>query len=287
MNKKKMLDNLILMITYVQSVIITIVVLGILASFWRPPEGVILVLAVLIVTASFLASQTKMVEYIITKSEGGIEIPDEYKQRVMDAYLITCKKAGVNPDTIHVMMNMDDTPNAFAIGKNYIMVTKGLIDSLTKEEAAGVLAHELGHITNKDGVVGIGGYCMNSIGYWSIRIMQILALVLSIFSIIPFIGLLFSIFVMALNLGIVLLEYFLRLPVTLVSLFGSRQNEYGADEYACKIGLGRELYNGLKIVCKDQHKMTLLETLNGTHPDTGERLRRIADYCGIVEYEKK
>jgi len=45
-------------------------------------------------------------------------------------------------------------PNAFATGRNpkhsAIVVTKGLLHSLDREEVKGVLAHEIGHIKNRD-----------------------------------------------------------------------------------------------------------------------------------------
>ena len=48
----------------------------------------------------------------------------------------------------------DATPNAFATGRNpqnaVIAVTEGLVKLLSPEELRGVLAHEIGHITNRD-----------------------------------------------------------------------------------------------------------------------------------------
>jgi heat shock protein HtpX len=47
-----------------------------------------------------------------------------------------------------------DQPNAFATGRNpensAVAVTRGLIQSCDSEELAGVIAHELGHIKNRD-----------------------------------------------------------------------------------------------------------------------------------------
>jgi heat shock protein HtpX len=49
-------------------------------------------------------------------------------------------------------------PNAFATGRNprngVISLTQGLIDSLTREEVKAVIAHELGHIKNRDILIG-------------------------------------------------------------------------------------------------------------------------------------
>ncbi|HEX5421090.1 MAG TPA: M48 family metalloprotease [Gammaproteobacteria bacterium] len=48
----------------------------------------------------------------------------------------------------------DPSPNAFALPGGFIFVTRGLIDLMTSEaELAGVLGHEIGHVTAKHSVV--------------------------------------------------------------------------------------------------------------------------------------
>jgi len=51
----------------------------------------------------------------------------------------------------------EEAPNAFATGRNpqngVVAVTEGLLRVLNREEIAGVIAHELGHIRNRDTLV--------------------------------------------------------------------------------------------------------------------------------------
>jgi heat shock protein HtpX len=62
------------------------------------------------------------------------------------------QKVGLPMPKIFVIPN--DSPNAFATGRNpshaSVAVTEGILNLLTDEELEGVLAHELGHVRNRD-----------------------------------------------------------------------------------------------------------------------------------------
>ncbi len=61
-------------------------------------------------------------------------------------------KAGLPMPEVYLIP--EDAPNAFATGRNpehaVVAVTRGLVNLMSQEELEGVIAHELGHIKNRD-----------------------------------------------------------------------------------------------------------------------------------------
>jgi heat shock protein HtpX len=78
------------------------------------------------------------------------EAPDLYRlvQRL-------AQRAGIPMPRVYIIPS--DAPNAFATGRNpqhgAVAVTEGILRILGEEELAGVLAHELGHIRNRDTLI--------------------------------------------------------------------------------------------------------------------------------------
>jgi heat shock protein HtpX len=62
-----------------------------------------------------------------------------------------------------------DVPNAYTVGftpsSSTIVVTSGLLDTLAEDELRAVLAHELAHVTNRDGAVMSVGYLLPAVAF--------------------------------------------------------------------------------------------------------------------------
>ncbi len=76
----------------------------------------------------------------------------EQLPRAYDAVERLTQKIGIPMPKIYVIPNQ--SPNAFATGRNpshaSVAVTEGILNLLNDEELEGVLAHELGHVNNRD-----------------------------------------------------------------------------------------------------------------------------------------
>jgi heat shock protein HtpX len=83
---------------------------------------------------------------------GARPVTREQAPRVYATVEALTARAGIPMPRIYVIPSM--SPNAFATGRNpkhaAVAVTEGIMQVLNDEELAGVLAHELGHVRNRD-----------------------------------------------------------------------------------------------------------------------------------------
>ncbi len=85
-------------------------------------------------------------------SSGAQPVTREQLPRIYEIVERLCAKTGLPMPKIYVIPT--DSPNAFATGRNpqhsSVAVTHGILQLLTDDEMEGVLAHELGHVRNRD-----------------------------------------------------------------------------------------------------------------------------------------
>ena len=88
---------------------------------------------------------------VLRMSRAQVASPEQYPRlhQITDRLV---GRAGLPKPNLYVIS--DRSPNAFATGRNpqhaAVAVTEGLMDVLSEEELEGVIAHELGHVKNRD-----------------------------------------------------------------------------------------------------------------------------------------
>ncbi|KPK47212.1 MAG: protease HtpX [Dehalococcoidia bacterium SM23_28_2] len=208
--------------------------------------------------------------------------------------------AGLPKPKVYIVQN--DAPNAFATGRNpkhsAVAVTTGIMRILNEDELKGVLAHELGHIKNRD-----------------ILISAIVATIASAIMFIAFMArwsLFFGGFGRSRNQYANMIGLAAMIAIAILAPIGamviraaiSRQREYGADEAGARIS-GRPLAlasalrklqmsvqtRPMRVSESTAHMYTVsplrsdfMGSLFSTHPPTDERiarLERMAERAGV------
>ncbi len=182
-------------------------------------------------------------------------------------------------------------PNAFATGRNpqhaAVAVTAGILDILDQRELEGVLAHELGHVKNRDTLIGtVAATLAGVISYAAQMLFWFGGSLLSRDDDEEGLGHTLG------NLGVLLVA---PIAATLLQLAVSRSREYGADAMGAQLGGDPDaladallkLERGAELMPYDRAPATshlfIVNPLSGgaimhlfsTHPPIPERVRRL------------
>jgi heat shock protein HtpX len=110
--------------------------------------------------AFFVAAAMNLFSYwnsdkMVLSMHGAHEVDERSAPELVGLVRELAERAGLPPPRVYIMDNPQ--PNAFATGRNpqnsAVAVTTGLLDHMTREELAGVIAHELAHINNRDTLI--------------------------------------------------------------------------------------------------------------------------------------
>jgi heat shock protein HtpX len=93
---------------------------------------------------------------IVLRTSGAVPITDPRLRWLDEDVAELARAAGMPKPRVFIVPN-EPSPNAFATGRDpehgVVAVTAGLLHALDRREIRGVLAHELGHIANRDTLV--------------------------------------------------------------------------------------------------------------------------------------
>ena len=110
------------------------------------------VLIALIVSVSMNAFAYWNGDKMVLSMHGAHQIERADAPEFYDMVAELAQKAGLPMPKVYIMDNPQ--PNAFATGRNpanaAVAATTGLLDRLSQDEVAGVIAHELAHVRNRD-----------------------------------------------------------------------------------------------------------------------------------------
>lgn len=198
------------------------------------------------------------------------------------------QKAGLPMPRVYVLD--EDQPNAFATGRNpqnaAVAATRGLLTMMSREEVAGVMAHELAHVKNRDTLT-----------------MTITATLAGAISMLANFAFLFG-----RNrdnplgiVGVLLAMIVAPLAAAIVQMAISRTREYSADRLGAeicghpmwlasalaKLERGREIPNEEAEAVPATAHMFIINPLSGvrmdnlfsTHPATQNRIAKLREYA--------
>jgi heat shock protein HtpX len=110
-----------------------------------------------VLVAFFIAAAMNLLTYwnadrAVLAMQGAQEVDARTAPEFVQLVAELAQRAGLPMPRVYVMDNPQ--PNAFATGRNpshaAVAATTGLLHMLSREEVAGVIAHELGHVKNHD-----------------------------------------------------------------------------------------------------------------------------------------
>jgi heat shock protein HtpX len=167
-------------------------------------------------------------------------------------------------------------PNAYAIGRNTIAVTRGLIRMASEEELTGVLAHELGHLVYGDSRRRAVAICLNQAGNVAAWVLSGVLFVYGLLGQFVRGGNLLTVAASILALFLKACLWGLQRLIDIGFLTVGRKEEYRADDFAKSIGCGEGLAKFLERTEElDFSPQGLWAALSRTHPPTALRIDRL------------
>ncbi len=119
---------------------------------------------VLLGSIAFVGVQYKIGKWAALRSVGAEDLPESQAPEVHRQVESLANDMGI--DKPRLMIASMGVPNAFAVGRKgagTVVVSRELLQRLDSDERAGVLAHELAHISNRDVVMMVVGQGIASI----------------------------------------------------------------------------------------------------------------------------
>lgn len=168
-----------------------------------------------------------------------------------------------------IFIQDESFPNAMVVGDAMILTT-GLLRIANRNEVAAVIAHECGHIVNKDLTFATINYATAKTADIALTIALGIVTVISLNGRIPFIYLPYVMIAGALRL----VRWILLGIVNFASKFHQRKREYSADSFAASIGYKEATISYFKKLT-EMYPGTKKSSIFYTHPSITKRIESL------------
>jgi Zn-dependent protease with chaperone function len=146
---------------------------------------------------------------------------------------------------IKLLILDDFMPSAFSFGRNTIVVSRGILETMSDEEIKGLLAHEFAHIANGNTIASMLVLFSSSILIFFLMVIRcfftFVCNVLGASKLTSVFAILGKILVMIFDIAVALLSF---LGIMIINA-NVRNNEYKADEYCYLLGYGQNMIDAL------------------------------------------
>jgi heat shock protein HtpX len=284
-----MFENIKTLLLFTVLTILLIAIFGLIGSIFK--LGMLGVLFGFILAIAMNFGSYFFSDKIVLRMYGAKEVSEQEAPELHSIVSELAQNAGIPKPKVAIIQNAN--PNAFATGrgpkKAVVAVTTGILDLLSRDELEGVIAHELGHVKNRD-----------------ILLSAIAATIAGAIFIIADYARFFAIFGFGGDgdgeniIAVIAMAILAPIAAMMVQLAISRSREYKADESGAKIsGKPWALANALRKLqmgtsarpMKDANPATAhmfivnpfggktksLMNLFSTHPPINERIKRLEE----------
>ncbi|CAN7185482.1 zinc metalloprotease HtpX [Rossellomorea sp. LjRoot5] len=216
-------------------------------------------------------------EWMLRVQQGCKPLSQEYIDRLMPLFEEVYEKAKMlDPsiaDHVKLFISNDSNPNAFATGRKTICLTSGLLQ-YSDEQIKATLAHEFGHLSNKDTdlilIVSVGNMIVSTMFVLYRVVMSAVGIMASIANR-SFGTLIMTIFI---DFMLVAMMWLWTKFGTMLVMHSSRKNEYEADHFAYQLGYGDPLIQVLNSFNEMEmsFRKGLWANLASSHPESFKRI---------------
>jgi Zn-dependent protease with chaperone function len=268
--------------------------------FFDAPNGLIIALVCVVLGGLFAISPLN--EFIGRTSLGCRPATTEERKKILGAWQMIINSIGNTLDNktkerfenVDLFVSDEKLPNAFALGRKTVCVTKGLLKLSSASEITGVLAHEAGHLHFGDSQRLAMALTANRLGVVSYKVLDVLSKVFEGFthgvsgagSVFGSSGVFVSLMGMILWLLAIIVQiclkaicFIFKIAVDVGIHAVGRSEEFRADLFAKNIGFGQPLAKFLRqIEALDSAPQNIWDVVYRTHPPTAERIDRLEQY---------